>query len=75
MNHIKPTIKEFVHDLERKFNHAQALPDLAISLMGSYIADGEKLAPIVRKNIEKLLTEDGVPQEKKDTIQKLLNAL
>ena len=72
MTHISAAVRLLLWELSQRMDHAEALPDLAVSLLQSYLDDGEIPEQVVINNIEHMIRQDGFPQDKKKEIMSLL---
>lgn len=69
---IKNIVQELLYEIKAQHDHAQALPDMAISLLESSIEENIFPEPSVLENIGRLILQDGFPKDKYEKIEKLL---
>ena len=75
LTHLKEIVENLLAELKLKNDHAQALPDMAISLLESYVTDDQIPESLVVHHIMDLTAQDGFPPDKKEKIDKLLKEL
>jgi hypothetical protein len=75
MNPIALVVEELLKNIQARYQIAQAIPDLAISLLESSIDDGDMPSEQAMRNIHHMIHWDGFPEEKKYQILGLLAKL